>query len=106
LICDSLDLAKIDASAIPALLVPKRETAPQIYAWHRLCLCRFWAIQRGEELQPDAFSELTPFTTKETLGVIEFFTSPVRGGEIERLGRGGVDQRGRLPKEKEREGKR
>jgi len=55
------------------LLVPGYNFVTGIRQIH--FLSKFWALERGEEPQPDAFCELFPFSTKETLGVVELFTN-------------------------------
>mmetsp|Transcript_57886 Transcript_57886/g.141976 ORF Transcript_57886/g.141976 Transcript_57886/m.141976 type:complete len:353 (-) Transcript_57886:718-1776(-) len=56
------------------LLVPGYNFVTGIRQIH--FLSKYWAMKRGEEMQRDQFSELFPFATKETLGVIELFTKP------------------------------
>eukprot|EP00802_Teleaulax_amphioxeia_P017197 Tamp_17343.p1 GENE.Tamp_17343~~Tamp_17343.p1 ORF type:complete len:350 (-),score=52.26 Tamp_17343:347-1243(-) len=56
------------------LLVPGYNFVTGIRQIHFLSM--FWAMERGEELQRDAFSEAFPFATKPTLGVVELFTTP------------------------------
>ena len=49
-------------------------------------LSKFWALERGEAMQRDAFCEMFPFTTKQTLGVVELFTTPEIWVRWDRLG--------------------
>ena len=66
------------------LLVPGYNFVTGIRQIH--FLSKFWAIERGEEMQPDAFCEMFPFATAPTLGVRELFTNPALWIAWQRLG--------------------
>mmetsp|Transcript_49346 Transcript_49346/g.143022 ORF Transcript_49346/g.143022 Transcript_49346/m.143022 type:complete len:363 (-) Transcript_49346:38-1126(-) len=48
-------------------------------------LADYWARQRGQELQRDAFAELFPFTRKPTLTFFELLTTPSLWIDLSRL---------------------
>eukprot|EP00411_Alexandrium_monilatum_P087941 CAMPEP_0175722916 /NCGR_PEP_ID=MMETSP0097-20121207/46467_1 /TAXON_ID=311494 /ORGANISM="Alexandrium monilatum, Strain CCMP3105" /LENGTH=369 /DNA_ID=CAMNT_0017030627 /DNA_START=51 /DNA_END=1160 /DNA_ORIENTATION=- len=48
-------------------------------------LAEYWARQRGQELQRDAFAELFPFTRKPTLSFFELLTTPALWIDLGRL---------------------
>ena len=66
------------------LLVPGYNFVTGIRQIH--FLSKFWAMERGEPMQPDAFCEMFPFSTKEQLGVVEFFSQPELWLRWDRLG--------------------
>lgn len=66
------------------LLVPGYNFVTGIRQIH--FLSQFWAMERGEAPARDAFCELFPFATKQTLGVVELFINPELWVRWDRLG--------------------